>query len=196
MSENNLKRHVIDHLAMRELDISQLRRLESIQRRHEPGSLSRHIRWIAVAASLFLVAGLTFLSQPFERDMALQIADEVVANHLKRRPLEVRGSKVDELQGYFEGLDFRLIQTSLSNLGTGAMLGGRYCSIQGVSAAQIRLQEDPGATSTLFQAPYDAELFGELPDISAGQEPLRVQARGMSVEIWVEKGLILALARE
>ena len=183
MSESNLKRHIVDHL-------------EAMQRRFEPRSPSWYDRWVATAALLLLVAGLTFLWQPFERDVALQIADEVAVNHMKRRPLEVRGSQVDDLQVYFKDLDFRLIQTSFARLSDGSMLGGRYCSIQGVSAAQIRLRADPGTTSTLYQAPYNAELFGELPDIATGQPPLLVQARGMAVEIWVEKGLILALVRE
>ncbi len=197
MNEPHLKRHVVDHLAARELEAAQLRRLDAIQRRHGPrSSVVPRYGWVASAAAVLIVAGLAFLWQPFERDVVRRIADEVAANHFKRRPLEVRGDRVDDLQPFFKDLDFRLIQTSLAHLGGGPMLGGRYCSIQGVSAAQIRLQADPGVTNTLYQAPYDAELFGELPRLDAGEAPLQVQARGLAVEIWVERGLLLALARE
>ena len=196
MNEPNLKGHIVDHLAARELDASQVRRLDAIQGRHEPRSSRVIYRWVASAALVLLVAGLAFVWRPFEHDMVWRIADEVAANHLKGRPLEVRGAGVGDLQHYFDDLDFRLIQTSLAHLGGGPVLGGRYCSIQGVSAAQIRLQADHDATNTLYQAPYDVGLFGELPRLGAGQAPLQVEARGLAVEIWVERGLLLALVRE
>ena len=195
-SRPNLKRHVVDHLAARELDAPQLRRLEAIQRRHDARPSALHYRWITSAALVLIVAGLVAFWQPSGHDMVSRIAEEVAANHMKRWPLEVRGSEVDDLQPFFKDLDFRLIRTSSAQLGEDAMLGGRYCSIQGVNAAQIRLKTAPGTASTLYQAQYDVGLFGELPRLEAGEAPLQIQARGKAVEIWVERGLLLALVRD
>jgi hypothetical protein len=76
------------------------------------------------------------------------------------------------------------------------VLGGRYCSIQGVTAAQLRLRDQAGWIRTLYQVPYEVSRFGVLPDIGAGEQPKLTQVRGLTVELWVEKGLLFALTRE
>lgn len=190
-----LKRSVIGHLQARRLTEEQLRRLERLQ---AGARKARPWRRLGLAAAVLLVLGLAALigSPESPADRALQIADEVALNHLKQRPLEVHGGASDELQTYFDELGFRLLLQPQSLGPQDALLGGRYCSIRGVTAAQLRLRDETGRVETLYQAPYDRDLFGRQPDVGRGETPRRLQVRGLTVELWVERGLLFALARE
>lgn len=194
--KTDLKRSVIEHLEAKRLDEAQLRELEKLQLggRSWLRVRQRRIQFV-VAACILLVLTAVFL-RPDTAELAGEIADEVALNHLKQRPLEVRGTDVATMQSYFDELDFRLVQTSLLTSVRNRMLGGRYCSIQGVMAAQLRLRDDAGRIKTLYQVPYDASRFGAIPNVAAGAPPTVTQVRGLTVELWVEKGLLFALTRE
>lgn len=192
----DLKRSVIEHLEARQLDEAQLRELEGLQTGgHSCLRTRRRPIQFVVAASLLVLLAMVLL-QPAPPEVAWKIADEVALNHLKQRPLEAEGASVAALQAYFDELDFRLVQTSFDTSSGDRMLGGRYCSIQGVTAAQLRLHDDAGRVKTLYQVPYEASRFGLLPDIQAGESPMKTQVRGLTVEMWVEKGLLFARASE
>ncbi len=59
-------------------------------------------------------------------------------------------------------------------------------------AAQFRL-EDPenGEIQTLYETIYNPKVFNNLPNLDVGEEPITVYAKGIPVEIWVEKGLFV-----
>ena len=81
--------------------------------------------------------------------------------------------------------------------GTKSLIGGRYCSIQGVRAAQLRLKDSKtGQIQSLYQAVYDAKVFSGLPELKEKQKPVTVYSKGLAVDIWVEKGLLFALTKE
>ena len=48
---------------------------------------------------------------------------------------------------------------------------------------------------TLYQTEYKEDIFGPLPVLEDGDAPVTVNVKGVSVRIWVEKGLLIALAR-
>lgn len=125
--------------------------------------------------------------------MSWNIADEVAKNHIKAKPLEVQTQNLAQLRGYFTKLDFTIASSSRLSPNS-LMLGGRYCSIQGLTAAQIRFVDQEQAV-TLYEVQYDKALYGELPMIEAGQHPIEHIVRGVAVAIWVEKGLLMASAR-
>jgi len=129
-------------------------------------------------------------------DLPREIASEVGLNHLKRRPLEVQGTALTEIQPYFHELPFRLLDSSLLATNRVGLRGGRYCSVGGVTAAQLRLSDDQGGIQTLYQVPYDADAFGDLPNIDAGAQPRTLQVRGLNVDLWVERGLLFARVHE
>jgi hypothetical protein len=191
-----LKRSVIEHLESKRLNEAQFRELDKLQQgEHSWLSIRRRrIKWVMAACALLLF-GAVFLHLGGP-DVANEIANEVALNHLKQRPLEVEGADMASLQAYFAELDFRLVQTSFDDPARDRMLGGRYCSIQGVTAAQLRLSDDKGRIKTLYQVPYEASRFGALPDIGSGEIPWVTQVRGLTVELWVEKGLLFALTHE
>ncbi|WP_299809540.1 hypothetical protein [uncultured Shewanella sp.] len=124
-------------------------------------------------------------------DMSIKIAVEVAKNHIKMKPLEVQTAELSQLRDYFTELDFTLV--SSSRIGEAKqMIGGRYCSIQGLTAAQIRFVDKQPLT--LYQVQYDKTLYGELPRVDLGQKPVELVERGVAVSIWVEKGLLMATA--
>lgn len=59
-------------------------------------------------------------------------------------------------------------------------------------AVLSRLHDDAGRIKTLYQVPYEASRFGVLPDLRAGESPWSAQVRGLTVELWVEKGVFFA----
>lgn len=196
------KAQVREHLEARALSVDQLAQLQSALAGTSPvraQSPSARVRFAAVAAffaalSFALLYGITpRLEAP---DIAYRIADEVAANHLHAKPLEVQTGSMAVLRGYFKQLGFMPVETPARGRAL-QLLGGRYCSLQGETAAQLRMRDlSTGAVESLYQTEYDPDVFGQLPPTASADSPLVVYARGLQVTIWVEKGLVFALTRE
>jgi len=173
----------------------------------------RNGRWALAALPLVLVllVGLWWWQAPpgelSEASRLAQIADEVAGQHLHLKPLEVEAADLNQVRRYLSQLDFRPFASDAPALADLSLQGGRYCSIQGVPAAQLRLRPDASqgeastdgdgdAVQTLYQARYDPKSHGPLPDRDHGEAPVRLRARGVTVLLWVEGGLVFALARD
>ena len=146
-----------------------------------------------LASSFFMLYHTAGSNRP---DTIAAIAQEVAKNHLKMKPLEVSSDSFVEVRRYFTALDFSPTHSSYftSSLhGEGVkMLGGRYCSIKGITAAQLRYQRvDHSGRSTLYETVYDKKVFGDMPVIEQGQQPIITTVKGLEVQMWVEKGLLM-----
>lgn len=119
----------------------------------------------------------------------LDIANEVTRNHFKDKPMEIVSSEYPDLGGYLRALPFQPIRSHRDELRGSLVLGARYCSLKTEPAAQIRLIDSHGIKQTLYQATYNEDDFGEIPD----RESLIVESRGKQVHIWRENGLLFAL---
>ena len=148
--------------------------------------------YIALVASLILIVTMSLNFYPQEPAMSWKIADEVAMNHINMKPLEIDAQRIEPLREYFTELNFSIVKSNLFSKQNYQMLGGRYCSIQGVIAAQIRYQTDIGNKVTLYEVGYDAERYGELPKAESSEQALEIYVRGVRVAIWVEKGLLMA----
>lgn len=153
------------------------------------------VRWLAATAVLVAsLATLIFWNTPadYSRDIAL----EVVENHLKLKPLDVATHSMQGLRGFFTQLDFSPTRSNVLDqqfsLNDSQLLGGRYCSIKGDTAAQIRYQSSTGL-ATVYQVDYQADRFGYIPDIAQGEAPKTLTAKGLNVSMWVEMGLLMVL---
>ena len=139
----------------------------------------------------------TYHSEPMIAQSVQDIADEVILNHLKRKPLEVHSNQMKQAQKFFTLLDFLPIQSEVLTqqflLSERQMLGGRYCSIKGVSAVQLRYQTNGDQVSTFYEVDYDPSIFGPIPNIDQGEVPQEIYRRGLRVSLWVEKGLFMVL---
>jgi hypothetical protein len=188
-----------DHLNSRQLDAGQLDALRSMQRAHDgapPDPKPRRDTLIAVVALLVLAAGVivTKVSRFGGPELRIdEIAAEVTENHLHRKPLEVDTTRIAGIQEYFTRLDFMPVESRyLADRGL-TLLGGRYGSLQGVTAAQLRFTaagEDE--LFTLYEVGYDPEVFRHIPDYDKGESPVSTWSRGIQVTLWVEKGVLFA----
>lgn len=200
-----LKSAVKQQVQSRQLDAAQLLSLQQLQRKYV-GAAPAHGRhtsqWLllAGAAASVLLAILIFLqpgTMPDRDDLVAEIAAEVVKNHLKLKPLEVQADNLDTVRNYFTELDFRLVDSKyLESIGL-ELLGGRYCSLQGVTAAQLRFSKvGSDSLHTLYQVGYDPAIFRQLPDIDTGESPVTTWASGIKITLWVEKDLLFALTED
>lgn len=141
-----------------------------------------------VIVSLLMVPYL-FISKDFSESIAL----EVVNYHIKQSPLDVKANSFSGIQKYFTKLDFVPQRSSLTDKLVGSssiMLGGRYCSIKGITAAQLRYKQKEDII-TLYEVDYDAEHFGDIPNIDTGEPPKTLMLKGLAVNMWVEMGLLM-----
>lgn len=196
-----LKSAIRQHVESGRLSAEQLAKLRLLRAgRKRPRKLVAPAWWGALAAAAAILLSVMVLLQqsvdtrPADDRLIAAIAEEVAQNHLHLKPLEVRTDKLDSIRRYFTRLDFRPVESAyLKRIGL-ELLGGRYCSLQGVTAAQLRFRKRGGdAVHTLYEVGYDPDLFSGLPDFDRGETPVTVYASGVKVTIWVEKGLLFAL---
>ena len=134
-----------------------------------------------------------------------RIALEMARNHIKLKPLDVETDNTEDIRGYFTDLEFVPVESSLLASADLELMGGRYCSIQSVPAAQLRITVPySNRLQTLYQTEYRKDVFGPLPVLENGHAPVavnvnvnvNVNVKGITVRIWVEKGLLFALTDE
>ena len=157
--------------------------------------VSKRYAMLLVAVALFAVLALPRI---WIQNISLpeRIAQEVARNHLKMKPLELESSSMAEIAHYFAQLDFNPIHSQVFPLGEDRLLGGRYCSIQGITAAQLRYLDEQAQRVTLYETAYDPRVFSALPDIDKGEKPLVLYAKGLKMTIWVEKDLLFVSGAE
>ena len=169
---------------------------------HAPAGRPVRGSWL-LAGGLF-AAALTLISFFYtaqwyragsDNRLLVAIAEEVAANHLKLKPLEVEGTELAPVLAYFTELDFQPVTSPRLGARGATLLGGRYCTIQGVTAAQLRYRAPDGTLSTWYEGTLPARQLAALPDIGAGGRPSRHLVKGIEVSIWQEHGLVFAEAR-
>jgi hypothetical protein len=196
-----LKQSVRDHLDVYTLSEDQLNNLESLagQNKHAEKRTAKHrvsIYPFTLAGAVAVFLFVFFLTPYLQNQSGIQekIAMEVAANHIKLKPLEIETSSIEAIRNYFKKLDFVPVNSQVvSQLGL-ELIGGRYCSLQGNIAAQLRVRK-PGTNTiqTLYQTEYRKDVFENMPTLEEGGKPVDIHVKGVKVTIWVEKGLLFAL---
>lgn len=118
-------------------------------------------------------------------DISQGVAKEIVLNHKKGLALEFPSENATDLGKQMPKLDFTLHHSKTIDTQGLRMIGGRYCSIQGEIAAQIRLQDKVGRIYTLYQT----ALTDELLTLKTGER----QQDGLKLKLWREAGLFFGL---
>ena len=156
--------------------------------------------WVgyALVASLGILFGVLLNQQinimPSNTDFIQVMASEVARNHRQLIPLEVTADTMSLVSSYFKGLSFKPIRTSLLDYKNIQITGGRYCSLNGITAAQIRLRRSGNPNlQTLYQVEYQPEFYASLPNVDKGEKPLVLNIEGLEMTTWVEKDLVFAL---
>ena len=196
--KNIFKDAMQEHINKNELSNKQLQKLQALQQGNVKIHRGNRKPLFVMAASislLFIIAILTTQINFQQNHLVAQIADEVAKNHLKLKPLEIRSAQITDVQNYFDKLDFLPISSlQFKQRNQASLAGGRYCSVKGSTAAQLRYQQKDGEFVTLYQTNY-SEVFSGLTDSAEGMKPIITYARGVEVTIWVEKGLVMVTAK-
>ncbi|MBL4661070.1 MAG: hypothetical protein JKY19_12000 [Alcanivoracaceae bacterium] len=196
--KNIFKDAMQKHINKIELSSNQLQKLQALQKNNVKTNHKNRIPLFVMVASISLVLIITLLTtqiNPLQNRLVAQIADEVAKNHLKLKPLEIRSEQITDVQNYFDKLDFLPISSlQFKQRNQVSLAGGRYCSIKGSTAAQLRYQQKDGKFVTLFQTNY-SDMFWGLPDIEKDPNPITTYARGVEITIWIEKGLVMVTAK-
>lgn len=192
-----LKQSVRDKLESYSLSDAQLQKLESLGAQAVPVRNQRiSVYPLAIAGALAAFLAAFFLTPMIleHDDVRESIATEVAMNHIKLKPMEVETSSIEGIRDYFKKLDFIPVNSTLVKQSGLELIGGRYCSLQGITAAQLRVKK-PGTESiqSLYQTEYRQDVFKDIPVMEQGNDPIEIYVKGMKVKIWVEKGLLFAL---
>ena len=202
MTRRTLGEHISDHYASQALAPAQLEHLKRIvaeaDREHGLVEAARRWharRWLSAAAAvvLLLVSGVTLERLLADRAgagdpaaLSAAIVREIARNHREGLAIQFPASGYAKLREGMGRLDFALRAPSLPEAAGLHMIGGRYCSIRGQVAAQIKLEDAQGRPSTLYQTRF-AEGLEQVVESEHHLEGLRIR-------LWREGGLFFGLA--
>ena len=201
MTKKSFQRHFSSEIEQINLSERQLEELQNLQngtyKKSKNGPTTDFKRYIITAAIICILPLALIAQKHWQKEQLINsIADEIALNHYKLKPLEIKSQSFGELNSYFTKLDFATTKSDIFSLTSNSLLGGRYCSIQGVSAAQIRYTNDTGGYTTLYQTVNTGDQFNAIPNIEEEKKPVETHARGFKIRIWREKGLIFASVNE
>jgi hypothetical protein len=193
-SLNNAANKLFNNFELDDKKIQALMALEQV-------SVKQHsyLAMLSKVAGLFAVAIFITLfavnqNNRYKQDNIVNlIVAEVVKNHRNLKPLEVSSDQLVSVSKYFDQLSFSPYQSNNQNVFSAlskTLIGGRYCSIQGSTAAQLRMKSREGSLSTLFQAGM-SDLFINIPDFEKGEASIVQYKDGYEVQLWQEKGLLM-----
>jgi anti-sigma factor RsiW len=144
---------------------------------------------IAALTAAIVIFLLVANHEEYQRAIERAVCAEVVMNHMKHSPLEIISSHYSQVQAALSRLDFSIMPANSMILETYRLMGGRYCSIQGVPAAQLRVQDiRSGKECTL----YAVKAAGKLQGITADVDSMD----GIRVEVWRQDNVLFALAEK
>jgi hypothetical protein len=187
-----LKEIVKEYYEKHNLSTTQLIHMQNIQknlysqykRRRRP-----HTHWaIAVCAVVLLFGSFIFFNTTSQRTYIAELISEIAYNHNKNLEMEIKSNSLKEIASYLSRLDFPLIHPARLPQDNWEMIGGRYCSLKGQFAAQLKLRNKVSQKNYTL---YQIEMPHGIKNIDDNSEHF---AKGVKVNLWLERGLILALA--
>ena len=158
----------------------------------DSGGRRRYWGGVAVVVALVVLVVAQFRAPVPPAEIHQYIADEVAINHTKLKALEIRSDDISEVRRFFEPLGFKLTESRLFENTLWQMIGGRFCTIRGQVAAQLRMRDPGGKVQTVYQASYSPEAHREIPDIMRSEDPIKLYSQGLEVQLWRERGLLFA----
>ncbi len=153
----DLESHLQEHYARARLSDARIEQILAAA----PAKATPPRVWYARLGSLAaaLVVGLGGLHfHLIERDIAARVLAEVAMNHGKQLDAEIASGDVAVVAAALDRLDIPLRPPGQWPARY-ALLGGRYCSIQGGLAAQLRLRDqETGELHTLYATRLTSDL--------------------------------------
>lgn len=139
----------------------------------------------ATLALVFMLFVLSPIQQVKEKEFL--IAKEIALNHNKQLDSDFVYDNISQLDEVMSKLDFALVESDLLKQKGLTLAGGRYCSIHGHMAAQLRFYDADNHRYTLYQVGMQKEF----EKVRGGV----LVVDGALVEVWQEDGNLFGLAR-
>jgi len=143
------------------------------------------LRLAALAASVLALAWIGY-SVSSERDLAERVFAEIAMNHKKGLAAEVASDDFAAVGRALDRLDFDIAEPGGPAAGL-SLLGGRYCSIQGRLAAQLKL-DAPDGMRTLYVAELTPQREAVVGD--------SVVHDSVQIKVWRDGDIFFGLARD
>jgi hypothetical protein len=149
----------------------------------------RRLAWSGLATAALLLIAFTWwtLSAPRYAG-AHEIAASVAAHHRQRQASAVQAGRIQDIAQGLPRLDFALRLPQRDGLPEWRLDGGRYCSIAGNIAAQLRLTDVHGGQYTLYVS-RAAGAVAAIDDFASSIDRV-------TVRIWRERDLTFACATD
>jgi hypothetical protein len=187
-----LKESIKEYYGQYNLSTNQLLQMQNIQKnlysQHYPRR-KYHMAWaIAAGVAVLLLGSFIFFNTTSHRTYIAELISEIAYNHNRNLEMEIKSNSLKEIASYLSRLDFSLIHPARLPEGNWEMIGGRYCSLKGQFAAQLKLRNKTNQKSYTL---YQIEKPHGIKNIADFSEHF---AKGVKVNLWLERGLIIALA--
>ena len=149
------------------------------------------LRFVAASLVLAVIVGGLFWWSPWKQQTNLaSLASEIAYHHNKQMVMEIESPSTSAVRTYLSKLDFPLIESERFPSTDWELVGGRYCSLKGHIAAQLRMRNKNTGKNVTF---YQLLVPKEMADIEGTSE---VFEQGVKVELWKERGLLLGTAQD
>ena len=182
-SSDFLKGQVRDYYHQQRLSSSQIDDLQNLTKeKHTHWSVSLGLVASGLLAGVFYWLTLTGLDYD-------KISTEIAYNHNSQMEMEVFSESIDVVQTHLNRLGFSLIDSEYFSADQWQLVGGRYCSIGGKIAAQLKIKNlETLKIYTFYQAMLPDQIFNTVRETDT-------EVDGVNVKLWQEKGLLMGLAR-
>ena len=143
---------------------------------------------VPLAAVLFLAIGTVIWSHfGMNGSLTDQLVAEIGHNHRQHGTLIVESDRYGVVQSALSKLDFPVRPRRDELIQDFTLIGGKYCSIQGSRAAQLKLRHrSSGIIHTLYVLP----MAEDAKNVEQGV----YETNGVQVELWTDQLLLYALA--
>ena len=143
-----------------------------------------------IAASIIFTALLIYGTTGFQGNSPeMNVVKEIAMNHNKQLAVEYSANNLSDLGDKLTKLDFNLADADSELSVRYELIGGRYCSIQGNLAAQLKIQNK---NSNKIETLYITSLNPELKKI----KPTDTNFEGVNIRIWKNNGLLYGKASD
>ena len=144
---------------------------------------------IPLTAIVLLAIGIgLWLHTGMGSNLTKQIVAEIGYNHREHGRLIVESDRYGVVQAALSELDFPIRPQRDELVQDFTLIGGKYCSIQGSLAAQLKLSNlKSGIIYTLYVLP----MADDAKSVKAGV----YETNGVKVELWTDQSLLYGLAQ-
>lgn len=142
---------------------------------------------IPIAAVILLTIGIGLWLHISTDSITHQVVAEIGHNHRQHGALVVESDQYAVVQAVLSELDFPIRPRRDEFVQDFVLAGGKYCTIQGSQAAQLKLSHSKNGTiHTLYVLPMSEDIKSVKPGV--------YETNGIRVELWIDQMLFYGLA--